>query len=426
MSVDPILSSSSSVESSATDDPRNHYHHASPVGRLLSEENGNSTSSYRNKYRDQKHKHPPRPSSVPIRKKRSFTAIKENLIKRQNTLLILQFNEDGGHMFRELRRDDILKEARKGIPSIPELTASEALNGTLKARDIRLLDSSFSNSHDPEIVVRKFAVLVNLPPIKSLVLNDKCFVLVPQGADSILGPLMDRLRQKPPDERQGVDTFNFRAMEAIFITVVQILDAELQKLQPEIKQTLKKLYSSKTFSLERLRQVKGEHSRLVSRIRGVQHAFSELLENDRDMALMNLSKVCASPLVYADPEEENWEGDHEEIELLIENYVQAVDGSYNQAVLLGEEIESAMSLLMLRLDTARNHLLRVDLMVSTVTSVTGCGALVAGLLGMNLDSGADGWKYGMWKVASTVLISSFLIIWATFSYMKYKGWLING
>ena len=50
------------------------------------------------------------------------------------------------------------------------------------------------------------------------------------------------------------------------------------------------------------------------------------MESDRDMALMNLTKVRQNPGYYAEEEEDEWEGDHEEIELLLENYVQAVDG----------------------------------------------------------------------------------------------------
>ena len=54
------------------------------------------------------------------------------------------------------------------------------------------------------------------------------------------------------------------------------------------------------------------------------------------MALMNLSKIHSNPELYEEEEKEIWDGDHEEIEILLENYVQAVDGSYSQVLLLAE------------------------------------------------------------------------------------------
>ena len=37
-------------------------------------------------------------------------------------------------------------------------------------------------------------MLINLEPIKALVLYDRCLVLVPDGADAILTTLMNKLR----------------------------------------------------------------------------------------------------------------------------------------------------------------------------------------------------------------------------------------
>lgn len=382
----------------------------------------------------------------------SYTAMKQHFILNQPTLLILEFTATGVYNFRELRREEILREARQAIPMTPSENTlgavfpeprkqqaalgtkpkrrsytdakRRALVGTLRARDIRLLDNSFSNSLNPSIVVRRHAVLINLPPLKSLIVYDRCFVLVPDGADSILKPLMERLRRKALPEHQGYETFDLRATEAIFVTVCNLLNAEFEQLKPVIQTTLKKIFASREFSLERLRQIRQSLSQLVSKIRGVQHAFMEVLESDRDMALMNLNKVHANPELYAEEEEELWEGDHEEIELLLENYVQAVDGIFSQAQLLGEEVESAMSILMLRLDTVRNELLQVDLCISTVSLVAGVGAVIAGIFGMNLHSGIESDTFQMWYIGGGIVLSGIAIIVLMFFVMRCKGWLL--
>ena len=102
-------------------------------------------------------------------------------------------------------------------------------------------------------------------------------------------------------------------------------------------------------------------------------------------------------------------------------------GTYNQARLLGDEIESAMSLLMLRLDAARNHLLEIDVHVSTIASVAGVGAFLAGVFGMNLDSGPlETVSNGMWKVGLSILALGTVVVIFSVWYIKTRGWLMNG
>jgi len=146
---------------------------------------------------------------------------------------------------------------------------------------------SFSNSHDPSIVVRRHAVLVNLEPIKSLVLHNRCLVLVPNGADSELQTFMEKLRLGPETRsavgfvswsrlqylilrlQDEIMEFELRAFEAIFLTVSGLLDKELNKLKPEIESTLKNVLKTGSFSLERLRLIKKDLDHLLSRMQGI-------------------------------------------------------------------------------------------------------------------------------------------------------------
>ena len=54
---------------------------------------------------------------------------------------------------------------------------------------------SFSRSHELATVVRKHAVLVNLDPIKCLVLHNHCLVLVSDETDEELQTFIQRLGQ---------------------------------------------------------------------------------------------------------------------------------------------------------------------------------------------------------------------------------------
>mmetsp|Transcript_22434 Transcript_22434/g.44041 ORF Transcript_22434/g.44041 Transcript_22434/m.44041 type:complete len:523 (-) Transcript_22434:663-2231(-) len=340
---------------------------------------------------------------------------KRRFVHKQQPMLVLEFRDNGSTDFVEMRRDDIMQEARRMVPEpriLPMRTQEERdiaaaayedpsivrrrYKGTLQHRDIRVLDPSFAQSRDPGILVRRHSILVNLQPIRALLFYNKTLVFIPDGADSILSTLMQRLRDAG-EEHNNVP-FSMRSLECIFVTVCQLLHEQVTKLAPEVHETVEEIIrTSSGVTIERLRQAKSRVSKISSRLVGVQDAFDELLENDRDMALMNLDKVHNFPTYYSDDREDVWCVDHEDIELLIENYAQAIDGTYSQVEALRAEIDSAISSISLRLDSARNKLLGIDLLVTSVTAAAALGALIAALFGMNLDSGvteAGGWFWG--------------------------------
>lgn len=69
------------------------------------------------------------------------------------------------------------------------VTYRELLGGFLHPRDMRKLVTPFSASNEPELIVRRHAMLLNFDPLRAIILRDRLLVLVPQGADSILAQL---------------------------------------------------------------------------------------------------------------------------------------------------------------------------------------------------------------------------------------------
>ncbi|KAL3923463.1 MAG: hypothetical protein SGILL_001643 [Bacillariaceae sp.] len=74
------------------------------------------------------------------------------------------------------------------------VTCRERLGGFLHPRDMRRLVTPFSASNEPEIIVRRHAILLNFDPLRAIILRDRLLVVVPDGADSILVELEKRLR----------------------------------------------------------------------------------------------------------------------------------------------------------------------------------------------------------------------------------------
>ncbi|KAG7374791.1 hypothetical protein IV203_013886 [Nitzschia inconspicua] len=85
-------------------------------------------------------------------------------------------------------KKDSKKEDIKGI------TYRERLGGFLHPRDMRRLVTPFSASNEPEIIVRRHAILLNFDSLRAIILRDRLLVLVPDGADSILIDLEKRIR----------------------------------------------------------------------------------------------------------------------------------------------------------------------------------------------------------------------------------------
>ena len=50
----------------------------------------------------------------------------------------------------------------------------------------------FGESNEPAIIVRRHVILLNIDPLKAIVLRDRLLVFVPEGSDSILLSLEKR------------------------------------------------------------------------------------------------------------------------------------------------------------------------------------------------------------------------------------------
>jgi hypothetical protein len=78
--------------------------------------------------------------------------------------------------------------------SVLHVPYREKLGGYLHPRDMRRLVTPFSASNEPELIVRRHAMLLNFDPLRAIILRDRLLVLVPEGADSLLMILEQRVR----------------------------------------------------------------------------------------------------------------------------------------------------------------------------------------------------------------------------------------
>jgi len=364
----------------------------------------------------------------------------------------------------------------------------ERLGGYLHPRDMRRLVTPFSSSNEPELMVRRHVMLMNFDPLRAIVLRDRILVLVPDGADSILMQLEQRVRGKveeewqkdfdsdtsslshrlihnihdtnfdpidsahvalefysssnPVDVEQGdrcltpdsdaispidadvnkfeendlslgstdEDTqyslddewndidgrhfmelpFELRAVDALLSTVSSMLSEDASSLKQNIHAAIEEFLGSSSpgdHIQDQLRSLKDLISEMEGRVQGMVRALNQILDEDEDMALMNLSRLISHPERFLLPVSQdilNEESD--EPELILEAYLQQALSEYNALVLLKGNIASTEGLVGVKLDAIRNRLLYINTLVTYLTLCVAFASLIGCLFGMNVPN----------------------------------------
>lgn len=288
------------------------------------------------------------------------------------------------------------------------------------ARDIRKMENAFSVTNEPRIVIRKQAILISADPLRAIVMRDVCLVYVPDGADTLLSVLKAKFAETARDDDAP---FEFRALEALLSTLSRYFQSQYDQLSPVVVGALDLLMQGNMHSreLEKLREFKNTMNEFEAQVDGVRRVLMVLLDNEEDLRLLYLSRLYEDPTLLSDL----YSIDSEEIEVLIENYLQDIFSTRTKADLMQHRISNTESLVMMKLDSVRNYLLGVDVIFSIVVISLSVGTFIAGVFGMNLHSGvesADGWFQGV----VVLTVSLFLIMTtAGILYFKSKGVLIQ-
>ncbi|EGZ23917.1 hypothetical protein PHYSODRAFT_487017 [Phytophthora sojae] len=288
------------------------------------------------------------------------------------------------------------------------------------SRDIRKMENAFSVTNEPRIVVRKQAILISADPLRAIVLRDVCLVYVPDGADALLSVLKAKFIETA---REDDAPFEFRALEALLSTLSRYFQSQYEQLSPGVVRALDSLMQGGLNSreLDKLREFKNAINEFEAQVDGVRRVLMVLLDNEEDLRLLYLTRLYNEPNLLSDL----WSIDSEEIEVLIENYLQDIFSTRTKAELMQHRISNTESLVMMQLDSVRNYLLGVDVIFSIVVISLSVGTFIAGVFGMNLHSGlesADGWFLGV--VILTVSIFVVMTITGVL-YFKSKGVLLQ-
>lgn len=194
----------------------------------------------------------------------------------------------------------------------------------LLPRDLRKIDSSVL----PHILVRPSAILISLLHLRVLIKSDRVLVFDAYGsADSytqsvFMYDLEGKLRQRDPGSRQassaGALPYEFRALEAVMISVTSGLEGEFEGVREPVVQVLRAL--EEDIDRDKLRHLLVYSKKLGTfeqKARLVRDAIDDLLEADDDLTAMYLTERSKGI--------QREENDHQEVEMLLESYHKVCD-----------------------------------------------------------------------------------------------------
>eukprot|EP00170_Pyropia_yezoensis_P006014 contig_24458_g6033 len=159
-----------------------------------------------------------------------------------------------------------------------------------------------------------------------------------------------------------------------------VLEGAFGDVQPGLEDCLAALADDTSVAqLEVLRVAEQQLVAFQGRAQAVQRVLLEVLGNDADMAAMYLSDGARHPGRRArNPLA------HQEVEQLLEAYLQLVDDLVTRASLLLRAVDDSEHILEIRLDILQNRLLVVALLISMASTVLGAASTVTAVFGMNL------------------------------------------
>lgn len=247
---------------------------------------------------------------------------------------------------------------------------------------------------------------MNLLHLRCLIRHNRVLVFDAYGStDSyaqslFIYDLENKLRQKSSSTAVGgYLPYEFRALEAVLISVTTALESELEGVREPVVRVLREL--EEDIDRDKLRHLLIYSKKLGTfeqKARLVRDALEDLLEADDDLAAMYLTEKSAG--------REREEDNHEEVEWLLESYHKVSDEIVQVSSNLVSAIRNTEEIVRAILDANRNSLMLLSLKVDIGTMGITVGMFIAALYGMNLENFIEETNYGFFGISGLCTVIS--------------------
>nr|CAD1818343.1 unnamed protein product [Ananas comosus var. bracteatus] len=327
---------------------------------------------------------------------------------------------------------EVIEVKSDGTMSTKKINRRQLLKSSgLRLRDIRSVDPSlwFMNSM-PSLLVREQAILLNLGTLRAIAMHE-CVLIFDfnsKGGKAFLRSLLPRLNPKNINGGPAMP-FELEVVEAALVSRIQRLEQRLMDVEPRVSMgsciTRSSANRLTADVLEQLRLSKQTLVELGSRAGALKQMLLDILEDPvviRRMCVMgrnctvrrdNNDMECSVPLEKQIAEEEE-----EEIEMLLENYLQRCESCHGQAERLLDSAREMEDSIAVNLSSRRLEVSRVELLLQVGTFCVAVGALVAGIFGMNLKSYLEEHMCAFWLTTAGIIIGAVAAFFLMYSYLK--------
>ncbi|CAI9105511.1 OLC1v1004442C1 [Oldenlandia corymbosa var. corymbosa] len=307
---------------------------------------------------------------------------------------------------------EVVEVKANGMVSTRTINRRHLLKSSgLRPRDIRSVDPSLwlTNSM-PSLLVREHAILLNLGTLRAIVMQESVLIFNynRKGGKAFIDALLPRL---DPNGNGGPSMpFVLEVVEAALHSRIQRLEQRLMALEPRVQSLLEVLPNRLTADvLEQLRISKQTLVELGSRAGALKQMLLDILEDTEEIRRIcimgrnctlnrNIEMECPVPLEKQIAEEEE-----EEIEMLLENYLQRCESCHGQAERLLDSAKEMEDSIAVNLSSRRLEVSRVELLLQVGAFCVAVGALVAGIFGMNLKSYLEEHVFAFWLTTAGII-----------------------
>ncbi|CAN0916604.1 Magnesium transporter MRS2-11, chloroplastic [Linum grandiflorum] len=326
---------------------------------------------------------------------------------------------------------EVVEVKANGIVSTRKISRRELLKSSgLRPRDVRSVDPSlFLTNSMPSLLVREYAILLNLGSLRAIAMQEHVLIFDynRRGGKAFIDTLLPRLNPKNMNGGPSMP-FELEVVEAALLSRVQRLEQRLMKVEPRVQALLEVLPNRLTAKiLEELRISKQNLVELDSRAGALRQMLLDLLEDPQEIRRIcimgkkctlkrgNDDMECSVPLEKQIAEEEE-----EEIEMLLENYLQRCESCHGQAERLLDSAKEMEDSIAVHLSSRRLEVSRFELLLQVGTFCVAIGALVAGIFGMNLKSYLEEHVFAFWLTTGGIIFGAFMGFFLMFTYLRTK------
>ncbi|KAK7335660.1 hypothetical protein VNO80_27626 [Phaseolus coccineus] len=326
---------------------------------------------------------------------------------------------------------EVVEVKSNGKVSTRKINRRQLLKSSgLRPRDIRSVDPSlFMTNSMPSLLVREYAILLNLGSLRAIAMQD-CVLIFDNnriGGKAFLETLLPRLNPKNNNGGPSMP-FEIEVVEAALLSRIQRLEQRLMDLEPRVQALLEALPNRLTGDiLEQLRISKQTLVELGSKAGALRQMLLDLLEDPHEIRRIcimgrnctlnkgNNNMECSVPF-----EKKNAEEEEEEIEMLLENYLQRCESCHGQAERLLDSAREMEDSIAVNLSSRRLEVSRVELLLQVGTFCVAVGALVAGIFGMNLKSYLEEHVLAFWLTTAGIIVGGIIAFFLMYSYLRAR------